>query len=197
MHDSIGDMIVDCLQNSVEADASRIVLTVDETPDFLDVCIEDNGKGMSGEELKRATDPFYTDGVKHKHRKVGLGLPFLLQTVDMTDGTWSIQSKKGEGVNHIDLPKIGDLPLAFFSTMIFNGNYELVIHRRYTGKKAAEYTVIRSELKEALGSFEDAQALALLKQFLTDQESEIKEIKNGEINIGRFAQNARNRKKAD
>ena len=63
MHDSIGDMIVDCLQNSVEADASRIVLTVDETPDFLDVCIEDNGKGMSGEELKRATDPFYTDGV--------------------------------------------------------------------------------------------------------------------------------------
>ena len=72
MHDSIGDMIVDCLQNSVEADASRIVLTVDETPDFLDVCIEDNGKGMSDEELKRATDPFYTDGVKHKHRKVGL-----------------------------------------------------------------------------------------------------------------------------
>ena len=115
MHDSIGDMIVDCLQNSVEADASRIVLTVDETPDFLDVCIEDNGKGMSGEELKRATDPFYTDGVKHRHRKVGLGLPFLLQTVEMTDGTWSIQSKKGEGtrlafhlnVNHIDLPKIG------------------------------------------------------------------------------------------
>lgn len=205
MHDSIGDMIVDCLQNSVEANASQIVLTVDETPDFLDVCIEDNGKGMSDEELKRATDPFYTDGVKHKHRKVGLGLPFLLQTVDMTDGTWSIQSKKGEGtrlafhlnVNHIDLPKIGDLPLAFFSTMIFNGNYELVIHRRYTGKKAAEYTVIRSELKEALGSFEDAQALALLKQFLTDQESEIKEIKNGEINIRRFAQNARSRKKTN
>ena len=187
MHDSIGDMIVDCLQNSVEADASRIVLTVDETPDFLDVCIEDNGKGMSGEELKRATDPFYTDGVKHKHRKVGLGLPFLLQTVDMTDGTWSIQSKKGEG----------DLPLAFFSTMIFNGNYELVIHRRYAGKKTAEYTVVRSELKEALGSFEDAQALALLKQFLTDQESEIKEIKNGEINIRRFAQNARSRKKTN
>ena len=166
MHDSIGDMIVDCLQNSVEADASRIVLTVDETPDFLDVCIEDNGKGMSGEELKRATDPFYTDGVKHKHRKVGLGLPFLLQTVEMTDGTWSVQSKKGEGtrlafhlnVNHIDLPKIGDLPLAFFSTMIFNGGYELIIHRRYAGKKTAEYTVIRSELKEALGSFEDAQA---------------------------------------
>lgn len=205
MHDSIGDMIVDCLQNSVEANASRIVLTVNETPEFLDVCIEDNGKGMSDEELKRATDPFYTDGVKHKHRKVGLGLPFLLQTVDMTDGTWSIQSKKGEGtrlafhlnVNHIDLPKIGDLPLAFFSAMIFNGNYELVIHRRYTGKKAAEYTVIRSELKEALGSFEDAQALALLKQFLTDQESEIKEIKNGEINIRRFAQNARSRKKTN
>ena len=51
MHDSIGDMIVDCLQNSVEANASRIVLTVNETPEFLDVCIEDNGKGMSDEEL--------------------------------------------------------------------------------------------------------------------------------------------------
>ena len=81
--------------------------------------------------------------------------------------------------------------------MIFNGGYELIIHRRYAGKKTAEYTVVRSELKEALGSFEDAQALALLKQFLTDQESEIKEIKNGEINIRRFAQNARSRKKTN
>lgn len=205
MHHSIGDMIADCLQNSVEANASRIVLTVSETPQWLDVRIEDNGKGMSDEEMKRATDPFYTDGVKHKYRKVGLGLPFLIQTVEATDSTWNLRSKKGEGtilsfrlnLRHIDLPPVGDLPLAFFSAMIFDGSYELIIHRSYNGSCETEYTVTRSELKEALGSFEDAEALALLKQFLTDQESDIKEIKNGEINTGRTAQNARSRKKTD
>ena len=205
MHHSIEDMIADCLQNSIEANASRIVLTVSGTPGRLDVRIEDNGKGMSDGEMKRATDPFYTDGVKHKHRKVGLGLPFLIQTVEATGSTWSLQSKKGEGtvlsfrlnLRHIDLPPVGDLPPAFFSAMIFDGSYELIIHRSYSGSRKAEYTVTRSELKEALGSFEDAEALALLKQFLTDQESDIKEIKNGEINTGRTAQNARSREKTD
>lgn len=205
MHYSIGDMMTDCLQNSVEANASLITLTVSETPDFLDVCIEDNGKGMNEAEMKRATDPFYTDGVKHRRRKVGLGLPFLQQTAEATDSRWGLQSEKGKGttlsfhlnIKHIDLPPVGDLPLAFFSALIFDGNYELVIHRSYNGSRTAQYTVVRSELKEALGSFEDAQALALLKQFLNDQESDIKEIKNGEINIGRTSQNARVRKETD
>lgn len=187
MHNSIGDMIVDCLQNSVEAQASSIVLSVLETEDFLDVTIVDNGRGMSKEQLSRAVDPFYTDGVKHKRRRVGLGLPFLRQTVEMTESNWSIQSEEGVGtrlwfrlnLKHIDLPPLGDLSLAFFSSLIFEGSYELEIHRQYGEENGIEYSLTRSQLLEALGSFEDAEALSLLKHFLKTHESEIEEKKYG------------------
>jgi hypothetical protein len=57
----------------------------------------DNGKGMSGAELDRAMDPFVTDGVKHPGRKVGLGLPFLIQTAVQSGGGWRISSAKAGG----------------------------------------------------------------------------------------------------
>ena len=40
---------------------------------------------MTDEELKKAVDPFYTDGLKHKKRKVGLGLPFMIQAVQQAN----------------------------------------------------------------------------------------------------------------
>ena len=60
----------------------------------------DNGKGMAGADLDRNMDPFVTDGVKHPGRKVGLGLPFLIQTAVDSGGGWRIISavKGGERV---------------------------------------------------------------------------------------------------
>jgi len=57
----------------------------------------DNGKGMSGAGLDRAMDPFVTDGVKHPERKVGLGLPFLIQTAIQSGGGWRIISATADG----------------------------------------------------------------------------------------------------
>lgn len=60
--------ILDIAQNSLAANASLVEISVEETSDYIEVTIKDNGKGMSEEELKKVTDPFYTT---RKTRKAG------------------------------------------------------------------------------------------------------------------------------
>jgi hypothetical protein len=140
--------------------------------------VKDNGKGMTPEELKRAMDPFVTDGVKHPQRKVGLGLPFLIQTAEQSGGGWDLQSEKGKGTTatawfdtgNVDMPPVGDLPVMFRTILMFDGPDEVVIRRRRDGEVPLDYEVRKSELIEALGGLEDAGSLALLGKYLRSQE---------------------------
>ena len=178
MHATICDMITDLVQNAIEANATQISLTVEETAEALRIIITDNGKGMSAEIQKKATDPFYTDGQKHRHRKVGLGLPFLFQTAEATGGVATIKSKEGEGTTvsfktdptHVDLPEFGN----FISTAVhlmsygFEGN--LHIKRSANNKN---YAMDKNELTEALGDLSDTDNLMLLRQFIEANEEEL------------------------
>ncbi len=196
MHDSVSDLLLDLVQNSIEAKASRIELSLDEDESSLRVCLTDDGCGMSGEELERAKDPFHTDGKKHVHRKVGLGIPFLLQMVEQTGGESDIRSRKGEGTqltfslpkNSIDLPPIGSIPEFLLPALTWPADYEMVFRRssRY-GDCVQGYTLTRSELKEALGDFGSAASLSLLRSFLISQEEEREqeEAVNGKDDVGR------------
>lgn len=182
MHAAVRDFIVDCLQNSIEAGASLVELEIEQKAAKLDVLLRDNGCGMDPEELAKAQDPFYTDGKKHRHRKVGLGLPFLIQAVDLAAGNFSLLSEKGKGttlrfafdLRHVDSPPLGRLEDAFLQGLMFPGDYELVIHRKAEGEKGAdEYTLRKSELLEVLGSLEDSGSLLLAKEYLRNQEEEL------------------------
>jgi len=55
MHFTLCDMLSDLTQNAVEAGSSSIRVTVRETDRELQATIEDNGKGMTPAELKRAS----------------------------------------------------------------------------------------------------------------------------------------------
>ncbi len=108
--------ILDIVQNSIRAKAKLIKIEITENPDEdqLLISIADDGIGMNEEQLKRATDPFFTSRIT---RKVGLGLSLLSQNAEKTGGTFSIESAIGKGtklnvafgLNHIDRPVIGDL----------------------------------------------------------------------------------------
>lgn len=178
MHYTLCDMFSDLTQNAVEAGANTITVVLTETERNLSFYLEDNGKGMTPEQLQRATDPFYTDGIKHPNRKIGLGIPFLIQTAESTGGTWNIRSEKGESSGtvvecsfdrtNIDTPPVGDVTGYFWHILTFDGQYEMIITRK---SPVLNYTVRRSELLEALGlsetgCFEDVNALSLLKQYL-------------------------------
>ena len=54
--------ILDIAENSIRAQASLITISVrvDTQADKLDVTIEDNGCGMTPEQVEHVEDPFYT-----------------------------------------------------------------------------------------------------------------------------------------
>lgn len=178
MHATICDMITDLVQNSIEARATEITLNVEETKTNLNIVITDNGKGMSAETLEKATDPFYSDGQKHRHRKVGLGLPFLFQTSEMTGGTAAIKSKEGVGTTvtfnadptNVDLPQFGNFTMAAVTLMAYGYEGNVKIERSINGRS---YSVSRDELTGALGDLNDTENLVLLKKFITSLEEDI------------------------
>jgi Signal transduction histidine kinase len=116
---------MDIAENSVNAGASRVEISVEENlnKDRLSISITDNGKGMDAEMVKRVTDPFITTRTT---RKVGLGIPFLKEAAEACRGGLLIESQPGVGTNilvdfqrsHIDRMPLGNLPSTFLNLMI-------------------------------------------------------------------------------
>lgn len=175
VHASLCDQLVDLVQNSLEAGASQVTLRWAEDDETIAVEIEDNGKGMTPEIQASALNPFYTNGEKHRHRKVGLGLAFLKQTVDAAEGDMRLVSQPGAGTTvcfrvkakHVDLPPKGSWVDALTGVMGMTGEFELIAERSVNGQA---YRVTRQELLEVLGDLETASSLALARDYIASQE---------------------------
>ena len=83
--------VLDVAQNSISAGASLIEISVTESTaeHSLTVMIKDNGCGMTPEQVRNVTDPFYTTRTT---RKVGLGVPLFKMACEMTGGSFTIDS---------------------------------------------------------------------------------------------------------
>ena len=176
MHATLADVIADTAQNSIEAGASKIEVSLIEDDATISVRIKDNGKGMDTATQERAFDPFYTEPGKHDKRRVGLGLPILKQLCESTDGSVSLSSVPGEGTileysfaaKHIDLPPMGDLVEMVLMLFNYPGDFDLVFTHR---KGETDYSISRRELADAVGGFETLEGLSLAREFLTSQEN--------------------------
>jgi hypothetical protein len=181
MHATLADVIADTAQNSIEAGARHVSLSVVEDGGKISVSIQDDGKGMDEATLERAFNPFYTEPGKHDKRKVGLGLPILKQICESCDGEVSLQSKKGEGTRldysfsarHIDLPPMGDLAAAVMMLFNYPGDFDLSFSHR---RGAEEYSISRLELAEAVGGLESVEGISLAREFLRSQEEELRQL---------------------
>ena len=108
--------ILDIAENATRAGGSKIVIEIleDESKDKLTVCIQDNGKGMNAETIKKALDPFFTT---KGGKKVGLGLSLLAQAAQQAGGDLKIDSEEGKGtkvtavfqLSHPDMKPIGNI----------------------------------------------------------------------------------------
>jgi hypothetical protein len=136
---------------------------------------------MDQDELERAKDPFMTDGIKHPKRKVGLGIPFLMQTALQSGGGWDLQSQKGQGttisawfdMTNVDTPPVGELPGMFRTILLFAGPEEILVKRSLESKaKHLSYEVRKSELISTLGDLEDSSSLVLMDQYLRSMEED-------------------------
>lgn len=148
--------ILDIVQNSIRAKARLIRIEIIEKPDSdqMIIAISDDGLGMNDEQLKLATDPFYTSRTT---RKVGLGLSLFRQNAESTGGTFEIESALGKGtkvtsvfgLSHLDRPVMGDLTGTLLILISSPGDSDYVFRHQTT---SGEFTLDTREIKQTLGS---------------------------------------------
>lgn len=148
--------VLDIAQNSISAGARLIEISVDEETDkdLLRITVSDDGRGMTEEQARSVTDPFYTTRTT---RKVGLGVPLFKMAAEMAGGSFSIRSEPGQGtrltadfrLSHVDRMPLGDMEGTVQALIHMNPQLDFVYRRRLDGR---ELLLDTRELKETLGS---------------------------------------------
>ena len=166
--DELSLYVLDITMNSVRAGASEIYIELAEDGEWLTFKVRDNGCGMTEEQVKKLSDPFFTT---RKTRKVGLGIPFLRMLAEMTGGGVSISSTHESvsedhgtetvakfGKNHIDFIPLGDM-VETVKTLI-QGSPEINFTYTHTTEKG-EVTLSCAEIREVLGEdiYNECQAI--------------------------------------
>lgn len=150
--------ILDIAENSIDAGASniQIKISIREPDDRLILSIEDNGKGMDEETLKKVRDPFFTTKTAIRcGRKFGLGIPLLAQAARECSGTFTIASELGKGtvinaqfsLSHIDIKPLGDIGATM--VVLISGHPEIDFSLIYE-KNGFSYTFDTRQLKAEL-----------------------------------------------
>jgi anti-sigma regulatory factor (Ser/Thr protein kinase) len=147
--------ILDLVQNSIEADASRVLLEVIEnyTADTMTIRVTDNGRGMDEETKHRVLDPFVTT---RKTRRVGLGLPLIDMSTQRCDGYLAIDSKPGQGTvveavyrhSHLDRPPLGNIVETVKALMVANPELDFTYSHVVND---AHFSLATGEITAALG----------------------------------------------
>lgn len=171
--------ILDVAQNSIRAGAAltEISVDIDTVSDRLTVVISDNGCGMTEEQVKRVTDPFFTTRTT---RKIGLGIPFFKMAAENTGGSFSIESEKGKGtvvtasfgLSHIDRMPLGDMNFTVHSLVTLNCDIDFLYRYSVDGQS---FTLDTREFREILGGvpFNTPEISEYIKEFLKENEAEV------------------------
>lgn len=169
--------VMDVAQNSISAGATLVTITVeqDTAAGTLLISIEDDGCGMTPEQVANVQSPFYTTRTT---RTVGLGVPLFKMASEMTGGVFSIQSAQGVGTvvkagfnaGHIDMTPLGDMDETILLLISCNPDMDFVYRKTLNGK---EFTLDTRELREVLGgdvALNNPEVVAWMKEYLAEQE---------------------------
>lgn len=173
--------LLDIVQNSVRAKATEIEITVREdlTQDLLEIIIKDNGKGMPKALIDQIKNPFATTRTT---RKVGLGIPLLLEACQRCEGDLEIQSEEGAGTSlrayfknsHIDRAPMGDLVNTI--TMLILSSPEIRYIFNYVVNQK-EFTMDTKEIQAILEDvpISDLTVIKWLEEYLKENIASLKE----------------------
>lgn len=163
--------IMDLVENSTRAGASRVVIEIDEEPerDLLRIVVEDNGAGMDADTAARVTDPFVTS---RRSRRVGLGLSLLAANAQACGGRVTVRSQLGEGtrvevefgLSHIDRQPLGDWAGTLAAMVLASPGLDIVYRHRVGDD---EFELSTAELADELGR--EALADAAVNRWLREQ----------------------------
>lgn len=103
----IEQVIINLVENAVQAGARRIILRTEAVGDLVRVAIHDDGSGITQENGQRLFDPFYT--TRYQEGGSGLGLSIAHGIVADHGGAIDLESEVGRGTTMtITLPRAGD-----------------------------------------------------------------------------------------
>ena len=117
--------LLDIAENSVKAGATLTQLRLTQEASILTFQVVDDGCGMTEEILRGVVDPFYTTRTT---RKVGLGIPMMMENAQRAGGDLTIESEVGKGTTlkvtydtrNIDSLPMGDLAGTILSLILVN-----------------------------------------------------------------------------
>jgi hypothetical protein len=145
--------ILDLIENSIRAGATRISVAVEEDPERDRVCVsvEDDGPGLPVP-VERAVDPFYTT---KEGKKTGLGLSLLKFRAEQAGGALSMERSPLGGLavraamplSSVDRSPLGDIAATLASVVCTNPEVELGVRLRVG---AREWRVSTAEIVQGL-----------------------------------------------
>ena len=147
--------LLDLAQNSITAGASLVSIRITlEENGWLEMVLKDDGRGMSPELLARVTSPFATTRTT---RKVGLGIPMMMENAEKAGGTLRLESEVGKGTvmtvtmdtGNIDCLPLGDLEGTLLSLILTNPLHPDFLFEGRTPKGECSFDT--REVRAALG----------------------------------------------
>ena len=169
--------VLDIVQNSITASANliEIKLVEDINNDILKINIFDNGKGMTDEQIKSVTDPFYTTRTT---RKIGLGIPLFKMAAEMSGGSFKIESTVGVGTkiytsyihSSIDRMPVGNINETVSMLIRMNPDIDFVYTHTFNEKS---YSLDTRELREQLEEvpLDTPEVIDWINEYLTENDS--------------------------
>lgn len=166
--------LLDIIRNSTAAKARNINVGIDadSREDKLEIIVEDDGVGMDRELLNKVTNPFTTTRTT---RKVGIGIPLLKVSAEMSSGRLTIDSEKGKGtilrvsfkISHIDRPPLGDIADTMASLVMAEPEIEFRLVLK-SGNGSFKFDT--SEVKEKLDGIpiNELEIVSWIREFIED-----------------------------
>lgn len=174
MLQDIAMYVLDITNNSIRAEAKNIAIHISSSnkKNKILISVQDDGCGMSAEQLERVTNPFYTSRTT---RKIGLGVSLFKELAEQCNGSFLIQSEKGKGTliqaelekTHWDTPPMGDLAEMLITLIQAN---ELIEYQFDYKADQVEFLLDTKEVKQILEgvSLTEPSILLWLKEYITE-----------------------------
>jgi hypothetical protein len=171
--------ILDIAENSVRAGASTVEIIINENDakNLLSIKINDDGCGMTKEEIKKVFDPFYTT---KKVRRFGLGIPLLYDAAQRAGGNLTLKSIKGKGtkltatfqLDHLDRQPMGNISSTIINLIAGNSFVDFIYKHRHNDRR---FSLDTREIRNEIGDLpiNHSEILKYIRNVINEGLSEI------------------------
>lgn len=164
--------IMDIVQNSIEAGATFITISIEENTadNYIHITVKDNGFGIEPELVVKIKDPFITS---RKTRRVGLGISLFEALCKRCEGELTVESIKNSGTevnafmkyNHIDRAPIGRVEDTVVSFLLLKGVD--ILYKHIFNKN--EFMFDSREIKKIVGGeLSDLNIINWIKEYISE-----------------------------